>query len=149
MDIQLRRAVMSDAEAVLNWRNDEETRKNSFSKDKISLDTHKKWFEKKLSDENCVMYILMADEKPAGCIRVDMVDRIGEISYMIAPDMRRKGLGDMMLTLIDAYVPENVKVLTGFVDSKNIPSAKCFENNEYTKLIAGNTFCFIKLLEVI
>ena len=48
--MKLRPAVMDDAEIVLEWRNDETTRNNSFSKDIISLDVHKKWYKNKLDD---------------------------------------------------------------------------------------------------
>lgn len=147
METKLRRVEMADAEILLEWRNDAQTRQNSFSKDIITLDTHVKWLERKLSDPCCHMFMLLADGEPAGNIRIDVTDNIGEVSYTIAPYMRGKGLGTAVLHLLEENVPADIKALVGFVNVHNEASARCFEKNGYTRLAAGEIVSFIKLLE--
>ncbi|WP_026661761.1 GNAT family N-acetyltransferase [Butyrivibrio proteoclasticus] len=149
----LRRATMDDALDVLSWRNDETTRMNSFKKDVISKESHLKWFKKKIDDENCLMYILEDKNVKAGSARVDIADDVGEISYMIAPGERGKGLGKSIIELLET-MPEivgndnrkQIRCLVGFVNKDNIASAKCFKGNKYTELNAGDIKCYIKIM---
>ena len=83
MSIYLRPADREDAQIILEWRNDKQTRENSFSKDVIDSDTHLKWFEAKLADADCFLYILMDEDERVGHIRIDRVNDIVEVSYMI------------------------------------------------------------------
>ena len=149
--MQLRRATMDDALDVLAWRNDETTRKNSFNQEEISEENHLKWFKRKLDDNSCLMFILEDQDCPVGSIRLDITDDIGEISYMIAPDQRGRGLGKEILKLIESRqeldgceTGHRIQSLVGFVNEDNVASAKCFENNGYTKLVAGDIACYIK-----
>ena len=146
MNLFLRPANRDDAEIVLEWRNDKQTRENSFSKDVIDLDTHLKWFEGKLSDENCFLYILMDGDERVGQIRIDRMNNIGEVSYMIAPDQRGKGYGKHIIKLIDGLMKDKVKVLVGLVEDSNTASRKCFEANSYSEFTGGNLICFVKTL---
>ena len=151
--MQLRRATMDDALDVLSWRNDETTRINSFTQDEISKESHLKWFKKKIDDDNCLMYILEDKNVKAGSARVDITDDVGEISYMIAPGERGKGLGKGIIELLET-MPEivgndnrkQIRCLVGFVNKDNIASAKCFKGNGYTELNAGNIKCYIKTM---
>lgn len=146
MSLFLREATIDDANIILEWRNDPVTREHSFSKDIIDLETHLKWFERKLSDENCFMYILMDGTEKVGQVRIDKVNDIGEISYMIAPNKRKMGYGKKMLELSENVVSGNIKVLTGLVETKNEPSKKCFQSNNYTEFIGGDIACYIKVI---
>ena len=145
--MKLRPAVMDDAEIVLEWRNDETTRNNSFSKDVISLDVHKKWYKNKLDDNACLMFIMEDENKKVGQLRIDRVDDIGNISCMIAPSSRGLGYGKQMVSMCEAVLPKDIHVLMCFVEEHNIPSKKCFIDNGYAEFIAGNISCFIKTLK--
>lgn len=150
--MQLRKAIMDDAGFILDMRNDEKTRENSFNKDIISFDSHVKWFEKKLSDPNCRMLIMVDGEARVGSIRLDITGdngEFGEISYMIAPDKRGKGYGKAILNLVCDYVSgeeecNSVKVLAGFVKQENKASIRCFTENGFAELVAGDINCFLK-----
>ncbi|SFC17087.1 GNAT family N-acetyltransferase [Butyrivibrio sp. YAB3001] len=148
--MQLRNAVIDDAEFILEIRNDESTRRNSFSKEEISFENHIKWYKKKLSDPDCFLYILEDGEKRIGNIRVDMngdKGKVGEISYMIAPAFRGQGYGSVILGLLEQQMKEKVKVLIGFVLSENKASMKCFENNGYLKMPTGPVTCYLKIMD--
>lgn len=142
----LREANTKDANIVLEWRNDPLTRNGSFSKKYIDMKTHIEWFNSKLSDENCSMFILMDRDEDVGQLRIDRVNDVGEISYMIAPDKRNQGYGKKIIELSESVVADDIKALMGLVDNENEPSKQCFKSNHYAEFIGGNVVCYIKVL---
>ncbi len=142
--MKLRKADINDAGTILEWRNDESTREGSFSKDIIQWEDHIKWYEKKLADENCLMFIAEDEGRSVGSLRIDIDENVGEISYMVAPEMRGRGYGKEILECTEKELPERISVLAGLVRKENQASIKCFENNGYVKLNADTTVCFIK-----
>lgn len=147
--MELRKVTMDDAGLILDWRNDETTRKNSFSSGQIDLKDHLKWLEKKLSDPECHMYILEDENRPVGNIRLDILDDgdVAEISYMVSPDQRGHGYGKKILLMADDIVkPLGVKVLTGLVKEENIASRKCFEAAGYAATMGGTIVSYIKAI---
>ena len=144
MKLSLRAATMEDAMDIMRWRNDEQSRENSFSKDIIRIPEHLEWYKKKMSDEKCHLFILTADSEKAGYIRIDSSGDFGEISYIIAPEKRGQGLGKEILALLERSLPEGVNGLIGFTLPGNEGSRKCFEYNEYSRFMAGDIFCFVK-----
>ncbi|MBQ8823225.1 MAG: GNAT family N-acetyltransferase [Lachnospiraceae bacterium] len=145
MSIYLRKATLADAEMILEWRNDAVTREHSFSKDEITLETHTNWMKNKLADVSCTMYILMDGEACVGQLRIDKVDNVGEISYMIAPDKRKMGYGKRIIALAEEIVSGDIKALMGLVEKVNEPSKKCFQASGYAEFIGGETICYIKV----
>lgn len=146
MNLFLRKASIEDGEIILEWRNDAATRKNSFSKEIIDPDTHLKWYQGKLTDQDCSMYILMDSSEKIGLARIDKIGKIGKISYMISPAKRKMGYGRKMLELLENNVPGDIKVLVGFVENSNEPSKRCFISNHYTELVEAGCTCYIKTL---
>lgn len=142
--IFLRRATMEDALDILRWRNDETSRANSFTKDVIDLDSHKKWLSKKLSQKNCHMFIMMDGQDKVGNIRVDVTDDAGEISYLIAPEKRGKGYGKKIIALIEKEMPDEVKTLMGLTLKTNDASGRCFLASGYTASDAEDALCYSK-----
>lgn len=55
--LSLRKVIYEDYYLLFEWTNDEEVRKNSFSYDKVDIDTHKLWLKNKLQDENTQLYL--------------------------------------------------------------------------------------------
>lgn len=142
--IFLRRAAMEDAEDLLRWRNDETTRANSFTKDIIDLESHKKWLERKLSDERCYLFVMMDDTEKVGNIRVDVEGDVGEISYMIAPEKRGRGYGKKIIALVEKEMPADVRTLIGLTLKDNRASGRCFLANGYTASDAEDALCYSK-----
>ncbi len=145
-ELCLRYATIEDAQDMLRWRNDPATRENSFSKEEIDLPSHIKWLQKKLTMDNCHIFILTDGKRNLGSIRVDVTDDVGEISYMIAPEHRGRGYGKKLIELVEGTVPENVKVLTGLTLKENKASGKCFLANGYSFEDAGDAYCYSKML---
>lgn len=146
MSAYLRKASIDDAKITLEWRNDPLTRENSFSKDPIDPEAHIKWFNSRLSDESCLMFIMMDGTERVGQLRVDKVNDIGKISYMVAPNKRRMGYGKQIIKLAEGVINSNIKVLVGLVENFNEASKKCFIANDYSEFIGGDIICYIKAL---
>lgn len=149
MALFLRNATIEDAQDVFNWRNDPDTRANSFNKDEIDLESHMLWFGKRLGRENTLMYILMNGNQKAGNIRIDIEGTTGEISYMIAPKARGKGYGKKILALLEKTLSETPagERITGFKGSVlkgNKASCRCFLANGYTQSEEEDSYCFTK-----
>ena len=135
----LRKATLSDMQYIYEWANEDETRKNSFSSDKISWDTHVQWFENKLADTNSYIFILTDNSNLLGSIRLDYdLHSSFIISYCIDSKYRGLGLGTRIIHLADCeaqkihIVHPEIIYITGKVKPSNIRSQKCFENNFYS-----------------
>ena len=146
MSIYLRKATLEDAEIILKWRNDSLTREYSFSKEVIDTESHFKWFKKRNSDRNCYIWILIADEERVGQIRVEAIDHVGEIHYVIAPEQRGKGYGKRILSLVEEKVSAEIKELCGIVKAENIASRRCFLTNGYEEMREDENIVFRKKL---
>ncbi|MBN2014540.1 MAG: GNAT family N-acetyltransferase [Candidatus Altiarchaeota archaeon] len=98
-EITLRPAQKSDCEILLEWRNDPETRKYSFSSHKISAEEHSRWFDGVLVSKKRVLMMIMVGEERVGQVRFDIMDddSEAEINVTIAPAWRGKGLGSIAL----------------------------------------------------
>lgn len=149
MALFLRFATIEDAKDIFDWRNDPDTRANSFNKDEIDFESHMLWFGKRLGRENTLMYIMMNKDKKVGNIRIDIEGTTGEISYMIAPDARGKGYGKKILSLLEKTLSESeagkrINRLSGSVLKGNKASCKCFLANGYTQAETDDSYSFTK-----
>jgi RimJ/RimL family protein N-acetyltransferase len=95
--MKFRKAIMSDAETLLRWRNDPETRANSLSTDPIEWEEHLDWLNNSISDQSRHLLIAInKDGKEVGTVRFDLLPEYGrafEISWTVAPEFRGKGWG--------------------------------------------------------
>lgn len=128
--VALREAVWADCRRLFDWSNDEDVRRESFHQRKIPYGEHEAWFAAKLQDSSCQIFILLSDGQEAGMIRLDWRRDGGEISYLIAPRCRGRGLGSEILRLVEAYAPG--RTLYGRVKKRNEASLRCFLRNGYT-----------------
>lgn len=94
MEIRLRRANLGDLEFVFNLRNEEAVRSVSFNSDLIDLETHRKWFEKKLASDESVLLIAEADSVPIAQVRFDWLsDNSAEVNIAVTEKFRGQGYG--------------------------------------------------------
>jgi hypothetical protein len=87
----LRLATMEDAELLLRWRNDPQTRKQFFTTDIISLEPHRKWLKSALVNPAIKLWIATQAEFPIGTVRADLHDEGWDMSWTIAPEHRGRG----------------------------------------------------------
>ena len=91
-------------------------------------------------------YILKNESGRAGQLRIDKVDEMGEISYMVAPDKRNRGFGKRIVELAESVVTQDMKALIGLVENQNEFSKKCFRVNNYSEFSGGQVTFFVKIL---
>jgi RimJ/RimL family protein N-acetyltransferase len=135
--IRLRRAVASDADLLLEWANDPETRAASFHVERIVPEEHQRWLGARLASPSTVLWIGELDGRPIGQVRLELdPDGVAEVGISVAPAARGTGLGGRLLQTalteagrnlsISAFVarvrPSNARSLAlfaaaGFVDA--------------------------------
>ncbi len=99
--VTLRPATADDCRQVWLWRNDEATRRASFDSSEIPLETHEGWFRDSLERRDRRIYIVLADGRPSGVVRLDVRGRQGTVSIHLAPERRGQGLGPAALVSLD------------------------------------------------
>mgnify|MGYP004449989619 FL=1 len=129
----LRVATEEDAMLLLRWANDAVTRANSINTHEICIDEHMAWFNRKLKDENCHLYIYEYQGIPVGQVRVDIWGDEGTISYSIDANYRGKGYGSDMISLVEEIENKKLNKLIAIVKKENIASSKVFEHNDFAK----------------
>lgn len=97
MKLKFRLVTIADANILLKWRNDPETRKSSHNSQKISKDEHIKWLKTSLKNSNRKIFIVEYKKHPVGTIRSDKKKDITELSWTVAPEARGRGIGKEMV----------------------------------------------------
>jgi len=133
--LKLRYATQEDIDITYQWAKDPIIRKFSFNQNEIIKEEHYNWFSKKINDEDCYYFILEdVLHNPLGSIRLDVKNNEGLISYLIDSDYFGRGLGTLILQLIEQKIKEDdlpVDKLIGYVLKVNVASVKIFEKLQY------------------
>lgn len=95
--MKLRAATLEDAELLLDWRNDAETRANSRQHDLVPWDSHVIWLAALLADPARELLIAERDGRAVGTVRFDRERDETALSWTIAPAWRGQGLGRAMV----------------------------------------------------
>lgn len=140
----LRNVEVIDCTLLFNWANDFEVRRNSFQSDTIPYEKHIKWFQEKLADTNCEIFLYIVDGKETGQVRVEYNGREGVISYSVAKEYRGMGYGRRMLLLLEEKAVGRADWLTGYVKPENMASQYIFEKLGYVKKCEGDRLVFQK-----
>jgi len=129
-ELTIREANVDDELLLLEWRNEESVRKAAFNSEIISLEDHKKWFQKKIQDFNCLILILQKKGKDIGQIRFDITpSEEADVSVSIVKEERRKGYGNAILMMGSNYLfmkYPKVKKVTSLIKENNAFSLKAF-----------------------
>jgi RimJ/RimL family protein N-acetyltransferase len=125
--LNFRLVDQSDLELLFAWSNDNLVRQQSFNSNIIEFENHKKWFELKLKDKFCIIYIFQNEEgSNIGQVRIQMDnDNQALIGVSVAAEHRGKG-----------YAKEMLKLATDYFLKKNghyIINAYIKESNRYSK----------------
>jgi RimJ/RimL family protein N-acetyltransferase len=120
-----------DEELLLCWANDPLVRSNSFAQESISPGNHHRWFQKRLADDACRIYVLETELGHAvGQVRFELEGERWVIDYSIDARFRRRGLGGAVLsTAIETLVKDvGTAPLRARVKTQNMASLKVFES---------------------
>jgi RimJ/RimL family protein N-acetyltransferase len=128
--MMLRSVVMQDADMLLTWRNDQETRKASHSTAEVGRGEHMAWLRRKLTNPACRLFIAEENGVPVGTIRADLVEDVWELSWTTAPEVRGQGIATRMAVLLACLIVEPIRAE---VKVDNLASARIAER-------AGMTF---------
>lgn len=94
----LRKMTENDLEMVLQWRNAPEVRENMYNNQVISLDEHKKWFQKTLEDKNKKYFIYEKNAEPLGVIAFTDINLESETAAwaFYVGELSKRGAGVQM-----------------------------------------------------
>jgi RimJ/RimL family protein N-acetyltransferase len=122
--IKLRAATLQDAELLLLWRNDPQTRLASHNTHEVSPAEHLAWLGQLLSNPARRLFIVELDGVLVGSVRADTEDGVTELSWTVAASARGQGVGKRMLIAVLAEVTGSVRAE---VKIGNIASMKMAE----------------------
>ena len=110
----LRSATMADADLLLLWRNDQETRRQSKTTTPVERAGHVSWLDGVLADPNRDIRVAEVNGRPVGSIRADRSGDAWVLSWMVAPEARGKGFGHRIVARIvedlDGEIQAEVRV---------------------------------------
>ena len=154
MNFKLRKAKKDDLIQTFELFNDSLVRQNSFSKEQVSLNEHKIWFNDKLNDKDCIFYIAETlDNKFIGQVRFDKQDSNNKsfiINISISSLYRNKGFGSTILQEVSKLVSNENKEYSiyAYIKKDNIVSVKSFAKAKYTiiseEIINGSPCYYLK-----
>lgn len=150
--ITLRNATLDDAKTILNWANQSDVRKVSFSQDAISWEKHLPWLETKLQSNNCELWIACdAEGKPIGQIRFDLDGDQATISISLDASARGKNFGPLVIWngCRKLFKKTTVKSIDAFIKPDNAKSIRAFQKVGFkqaaSKTVNGQQALFFQL----
>lgn len=122
--LTLRPATLEDADLILAWRNDPETRRASHNTVKIQADEHNAWFSTVLKNPDRKLYIAEEQGMAVGSVRADLSQGVWELSWTVSPDARGRGIAKRMVALLANQIADPVRAE---VKADNIASIRVAE----------------------
>lgn len=128
----IRLAERKDAQDILRWRNDPQTRTMSRNDGLIDAQTHNTWFERALGNRDILLLVGVMLDRPIGMVRFDRQNDTTswEVSIALAAEERGKGLGKLLLTLAVElfFVTYPASTLLAEIKQCNVASRRLFES---------------------
>lgn len=134
--VRLRRVRSDDVDLVREWRNDEDAVRFSVNGRRVSPDEHARWFADQMRNSERLFWIAEEHGDPVGQVRVDVRDREGTVSIVVAPGQRGRGMGTSILRALlseMAHHPE-VDTLIALAHQDNAASLRAFERSGFRDL---------------
>lgn len=97
MPLVLRPALLSDADLLLAWRNDQESRAWSHQAEEIPREQHIAWLSSALLNPARRLYVAEEGGLPVGTVRADLADGVWTLSWTVAPCARGRGVARRMV----------------------------------------------------
>jgi len=96
--VEMRAATVADAELLLGWRNDPDTRAASRATDPVPFDAHVRWLERTLDGDDRLLLIGTDEHGDVGSLRWDrQSENEWEVSITVAPERRGTGMARPLL----------------------------------------------------
>jgi len=135
--LRLRRAKQADCELIWRWANEPETRAASFSSAAIPWERHVEWFNSRINDPNCFLFIAQdSQDSFVGNVRFETNREEAVISVNITEKWRGQGYG---IPLIVAAVEELFRIspitsVHAFIKMENDRSIRTFERAGFQRM---------------
>jgi L-amino acid N-acyltransferase YncA len=138
--LKLRQTCENDIKTYFAWVNDAKVRQYSLDTKPIQWKQHKAWFENRLDDQKCLMFVMEADNLPVGQIRFENENGAARIDFSLDICVRgrmwaKKLVGDG-ITMARQY---GIKNFLAEVKKQNVASAKTFQNVGFTEQNNNNS----------
>jgi RimJ/RimL family protein N-acetyltransferase len=127
-DYLLKSATQKDCKLLYLWRSEKSVRQWSFNKKKFSIEKHKKWFAKNLKNKKILIKIFSYKKNKCGMVRLNLIKKNYNLSYLIDKSYRKKNLGKKMLSIFLNDISRNIKkdsIIYAKSDVKNTASNRC------------------------
>jgi UDP-2,4-diacetamido-2,4,6-trideoxy-beta-L-altropyranose hydrolase len=138
--VLLRRAGDQDCRAIWEWANDPLTRAASFSAEPIPWDKHVDWYQTKLGDPSCLLYLVTDPAgESLGMVRYDAKDGEAVVSINLAPASRGRGLGPIALRLSAhrVFAESNIQTIIADIKPDNRASVAAFQRAGYQAVVGA------------
>lgn len=149
--IRLRAAQADDCDLLWNWVNDPEVRAASFSSRPIIREDHVRWFEQKLQDTGCSIFIATDSGNAAfGQVRFEKINKENAtIGVSISKENRGRSYSRALLTLSveKAFHDPDLKFIHAFIKGENERSLRAFADAGFTQVATeemGTVAHFVK-----
>lgn len=144
--LNIRDATMADADTLLEWANDAETRNASFNQAAVEKEAHYRWLAAKLSDRNVRLFILTSpDGDDIAQVRFETAGDETIISLSLASQARGKGLGPAVVSKAIHHMTSSGSItepIVAYIKSENTRSLRTFLGcgfyHESSLLVDGN-----------
>lgn len=141
--IRLERATLSDAELLLDWRNEPQTRANSFNQDVVPWDAHVGWFRAQLAEPGVLLLIAKHGDLPVGQVRLDFRQGEAVLSYGVDALLRGRGFGTAIVAQAVARMAGALPAgLAARVKAQNPESRRIFTRLGWREAQDGADFVY-------
>lgn len=141
-DELLRSANAGDEELLFRWANDGAVRANAFSQEPIAWDNHRRWFDAKISDDRCRIFIIEHPQgTPIGQIRFDIADDEAVVDVSVVAGARGGGFGTALIRegASKLFSETHVRRIVARVKETNVASRHAFLKAGFS--LAEQTTC--------
>lgn len=136
--IWLRLVKKTDCRLLWELANDPEVRLSAFSSEQISWQDHLQWFNEKLTNPNCYIFIATDNQKQLiGQVQFDTKNHCeAEIDISICKQKRGLGYGSKVIDLgvRKVFNKTSITVVYALIKIDNKPSIKAFEKANFQKV---------------
>ena len=135
--VRLRLAEAGDEAWLLELQRQPQTRQYFRNPTVPTADEHRRWLRQVLDDPRRLLLIVEVDATPAGTVRLDRNDDLGEvvryaISIAIGPAFHNRGVGSAALSLIRRLMP--AAALDADVAPENVASMRLFSSKGFQRV---------------
>lgn len=134
--LALRLATAQDVRLLFEGRNADSVRRWAFNSEPIDWDSHVRWFERSLADDQRLLLIAHTAQGPIGVLRYDLRGEHAEVSVYLMQGQAGLGWGRALLGSGERFVRghwPNVRIIEARVMADNEVSLRLFQKAGYVQ----------------